>query len=77
MAAIEGATERVVHSRDSRPRAPQESDLMEQSRRGTVEAEPMGIIISRGSRSVPAPKFSAYVWGPVPEEVGEETSKAA
>ena len=50
---------------------------MEQTRRGTVEAEPVGIIISRGSRSEPAPKFSAYVWGPVPEEAGEETSKAA
>jgi|DEB19_MinimDraft_3_1074340.scaffolds.fasta_scaffold13925_2 hypothetical protein len=30
--------------------------------------EPVGIIISAGSREEPAPRFSAYVWGPVPDE---------
>jgi hypothetical protein len=30
--------------------------------------EPMGIVISRGSRAEAAPKFWAYVWGPAPEE---------
>lgn len=33
-----------------------------------LEDEPIGIIISRGSREEAAPRFSAYVWGPVPEE---------
>ncbi len=29
--------------------------------------EPMGIVISSGSQGDDAPRFSAYVWGPVPE----------
>jgi len=29
--------------------------------------EPMGIVISSGSHADDAPRFSAYVWGPVPE----------
>lgn len=33
-----------------------------------LEQEPIGIIISRGSREEAAPRFSAYVWGPVPDE---------
>jgi hypothetical protein len=36
--------------------------------------EPMGIVISRGSRESALPVFSAYVWGPAPdseEEVDE------
>ena len=28
--------------------------------------EPIGIVISRGSRTEDAPRFAAYVWGPVP-----------
>jgi hypothetical protein len=31
----------------------------------------MGIIISGGSRAEATPRFSAYVWGPVPEEAPE------
>ena len=31
-----------------------------------TEQEPIGIIISRGSRTEDPPRFSAYVWGPVP-----------
>jgi hypothetical protein len=31
--------------------------------------EPIGIIISRGSRSEAPSRFSAYVWGPVPEDI--------
>mgnify|MGYP001553842773 CR=1 FL=1 len=38
--------------------------------------EPLGIIISRGSREEPTPFFSTYVWGPAPEPVDGE-SKAA
>jgi len=34
----------------------------------TLEDEPMGIVISGGSRAEATPRFSAYVWGPVPEE---------
>jgi hypothetical protein len=45
--------------------------------RRDAETEPVGIVISRGSRAEAAPKFSAYVWGPAPEAVEGETSKAA
>ena len=34
-----------------------------------VEQEPMGIVISRGSRAEATPRFCAYVWGPAPEPV--------
>jgi hypothetical protein len=46
----------------------------EQSRAKVAQAggtktvdEPMGIVISSGSQDEDAPRFSAYVWGPVPE----------
>ena len=40
---------------------------MEQIRHAEInEQEPIGIIISRGSREEQPPRFSAYVWGPVP-----------
>ena len=42
-----------------------------------AETEPVGIVISRGSRGDAEPKFSAYVWGPAPETVNEGASKAA
>lgn len=42
----------------------------------TCSNEPLGIIISRGSRDEPTPIFSTYVWGPAPEAV-DGTSKAA
>lgn len=29
--------------------------------------EPLGIVISRGSRAEDAPRFRAYIWGPAPE----------
>lgn len=31
------------------------------------QQEPMGIVISRGTRDEATPVFSAYVWGPAPE----------
>lgn len=34
-----------------------------------MEQEPVGIVISRGSRDEATPRFSAYVWGPIPEEL--------
>ena len=33
----------------------------------TDEREPIGIVISNGARRDEAPRFSAYVWGPVPD----------
>lgn len=41
--------------------------VMERIRQSEInEQEPIGIIISRGSREEQPPRFSAYVWGPVP-----------
>lgn len=40
-------------------------------KRGQQEQEPVGIVISRGSRDERAPRFLAYVWGPAPTEVVE------
>ncbi len=54
--------------------------VMEQIRQPEVaEQEPLGIIISRGSRTEDPPRFSAYVWGPVPglESPPEEGKPAA
>ncbi len=45
-------------------------------RKRTIE-EPVGIVISRGSRDEPPPAFSAYVWGPAPEPEPTPESKAA
>lgn len=40
----------------------------------TLDDEPMGIVISGGNRAEATPRFSAYVWGPVPEEPEGEAS---
>lgn len=40
-------------------------------------SEPIGIVISRGNRAEAAPRFWAYVWGPAPEPVLEQETKAA
>jgi hypothetical protein len=45
---------------------------MEQIRQIEVEDEPVGIVISRGSRREETPRFSAYVWGPAPVELDED-----
>ena len=42
--------------------------MVEIASRAELEEQPIGIIISRGSREEAAPRFSAYVWGPVPDE---------
>lgn len=35
--------------------------------------EPIGIVISNGARVDEAPRFAAYVWGPVPDgDIAEE-----
>ncbi|HVE78050.1 MAG TPA: hypothetical protein VNA89_04260 [Gemmatimonadaceae bacterium] len=39
--------------------------------------EPMGIVISSGRTVETPPKFSAYVWGPAPEETKKTKAHAA
>ena len=43
-----------------------------------LEDEPMGIVISRGSRAEASPAFTAYVWSadPEPEEPPAELRQA-
>ena len=36
-------------------------------RQSGIEEEPMGIVISRGSRAETSPRFAAYVWSQVGE----------
>ena len=43
----------------------------------TEDQEPMGIVISRGSRSEALPRFSAYVWGQAPDPTPSPDAKAA
>ncbi|MGQ0714504.1 MAG: hypothetical protein ACT4PJ_12355 [Gemmatimonadaceae bacterium] len=50
--------------------------MAETKRKRAIE-EPLGIVISRGSREVPPPAFSAYVWGPAPEPDPASEPKAA
>lgn len=50
---------------------------MKPNRRIQQEQEPIGIVISRGTREEATPVFWAYVWGPAPEPSIEVTSKAA
>jgi hypothetical protein len=38
-----------------------------QPRHDTKSDEPVGIVISNGSRREEVPRFAAYVWGPVPD----------
>lgn len=42
-----------------------------------IEQEPVGIVISGGSRAEPTPRFTAYVWGPVPTPEIEESGALA
>lgn len=42
-----------------------------------MSAEPIGIIISRGSRAEPAPVVWAYVWGPAPKVQHDEKGTRA
>lgn len=51
---------------------------MKRQRHQVSQEEPIGIVISRGSRDEATPRFSAYVWGPAPEEGRDSVeSKAA
>ena len=40
---------------------------MAKTRPVEIEQEPVGIVISSGSRAEKEPRFVAYVWGPAPE----------
>ena len=42
--------------------------MVERTSQSDLEQEPVGIVISRGSRDEATPRLSAYVWGPVPDE---------
>jgi hypothetical protein len=43
----------------------------------TNSQEPLGIVISQGSRAEEAPRFAAYVWGPAPEPEADIAIRAA
>lgn len=51
--------------------------MVEIAMQAELEQEPVGIVISRGSRDEATPRFSAYVWGPVPEDVEQPSVEAA
>ena len=42
-------------------------------RKTEEQSEPIGIVISNGSRRDDAPRFTAYVGGPVPETDAEHS----
>lgn len=47
-------------------------------RQAEPQEEPVGIVISCGSRVEETPRFVAYVWGPVPElELAEAEAMVA
>jgi hypothetical protein len=48
---------------------------MKKDRQPVENQEPIGIIISNGTREEKATVFSAYIWGPAPEP--DPASKAA
>ena len=50
---------------------------MKDSISSTSEQEPMGIVISRGSRQEATPMFFAYVWAPAPEDTDSLEVQAA
>ena len=41
---------------------------MAKIRQTEIEEEPVGIVISSGSRAEKAPRLLAYVWGPAPTD---------
>jgi hypothetical protein len=42
---------------------------MDEPRQKSTEQEPMGIVISRGSRDEAVPRLTAYMWAQVDETV--------
>ena len=41
------------------------------------QEEPIGIVIADGGRSDASPRFSAFVWGPVPSDLDERVETLA
>ena len=50
---------------------------MGKARAAEIEEEPVGIVISSGSRAEKAPRLVAYVWGPAPTEAEASGSMVA
>ncbi len=50
---------------------------MKKHRESPESEEPIGIIISRGSRKEVPSIFTAYIWGPAPDPVPEASTKVA
>lgn len=50
---------------------------MAKAKRNRAAEEPLGIVISRGSRDEVPPAFRVYVWGPAPEPEPAADPKAA
>jgi hypothetical protein len=48
---------------------------MAKIRPAEIEQEPVGIVISRGSRAEQTPRLTAYVWGPAPEPEPETSGE--
>jgi hypothetical protein len=54
------------------------STMLKRLQKEEAPQEALGIIISRGDRREPEPRFAAFVWGPVPDlELETATTKAA
>ena len=51
--------------------------MKKQENETSAAQEPLGIVISRGSRAEQAPRFLAYVWGPAPETDADVPARAA
>lgn len=41
---------------------------MNRNAQAEIEQEPIGIVISNGNREEAQPRFTAFMWSPVPEE---------
>jgi hypothetical protein len=50
---------------------------MKKDRKEIASSEPIGIVISRGDKTEPTPVFSAYIWGPVPDDTQDTATRAA
>lgn len=59
------------------PSEEREFYYMKDSISSVSEQEPMGIVISRGSRQEATPMFFAYVWAPAPEDTDSLEVQAA
>ena len=66
--SCQGAAKNAVQTR---------SVFMTEARERRTDEEPMGIVISRGSRAESTPRFSAYVWCQVGENTPTSEPRAA